>query len=225
MLYQDRGLQEHKFCNTLEVCLNDVLIFFVGLVFRSWPNCPDGTTSNCYCLLVAKGGSIEFLRIRRVPLEERQCSDEAPNITPQIRLAAKKDREIMEKGVKTFVSYVRAYNEHQCSFIFRWKDLEIGKYKTGGYQVQRKVSGEAKKEKPGSETSCERAKKKRHSKATTNAASTSVATSKKTGKQRRSVQSTDDADELERDYRLLKKLKKGRIDENEFAKLTGEEDL
>lgn len=66
--------------------------------------------------------------------------------------------------------------------------------------------------------------KKQQSKATTKASS-SVATSKKTAKQRRAVQSTDDADELERDYRLLKKLKKGRIDENEFAKLTGTEEL
>lgn len=56
-------------------------------------------------------------------------------------------------------------------------------------------------------------------------ASSSMAASKKTAKQRRAVQSAEDADELDREYRLLKKLKKGRIDENEFAKLTGIEDL
>ncbi|KAL8485351.1 hypothetical protein ACS0TY_027594 [Phlomoides rotata] len=43
--------------------------------------------------------------------------------------------------------------------------------------------------------------------------------------QRRAVQSAGDADELDRDYRLLKKLKKGKINENEFDKLTGNEDL
>lgn len=35
----------------------------------------------------------------------------------------------------------------------------------------------------------------------------------------------EDEDEMAREYRLLKKLKKGVIDESEFAKLTGTEDL
>lgn len=48
---------------------------------------------------------------------------------------------------------------------------------------------------------------------------------KKTAKQRRAAQTVEDADELTREYRLLKKLKKGTIDESEFAKLTGTEDL
>lgn len=50
-------------------------------------------------------------------------------------------------------------------------------------------------------------------------------TRKKTAKQRRAVQTAEDEDELAREYRLLKKLKKGAIDESEFAKLTGTEDL
>lgn len=37
----------------------------------------------------------------------------------QIRSAAKKDRDVMEKGLRAFVSYVRAYKEHHCSYIFR----------------------------------------------------------------------------------------------------------
>ena len=48
---------------------------------------------------------------------------------------------------------------------------------------------------------------------------------KKTGKQRRAIQTDEDEDELAREYRLLKKLKKGAINESEFAKLTGTEDL
>ncbi|XP_047938693.1 DEAD-box ATP-dependent RNA helicase 18 [Salvia hispanica] len=205
-------------------------------------------------LLPKEEAYIEFLRIRRVPLEERQCSDEAPDIIPQIRLAAKKDREIMEKGVKAFVSYVRAYKEHQCSFIFRWKDLEIGKLGMGYGLLQlpampevrhyslstqgfvpvedikledikyKEKSREKQRKKNLVAKQAAKEQKKQQSKATTKASS-SVATSKKTAKQRRAVQSTDDADELERDYRLLKKLKKGRIDENEFAKLTGTEEL
>ncbi|CAA3028905.1 DEAD-box ATP-dependent RNA helicase 18 [Olea europaea subsp. europaea] len=62
---------------------------------------------------------VEFLRRRGVPLEERKCSDEAPDIIPLIRSAAKKDRNIMEKGLRAFVSYIRAYKEHHCSYILR----------------------------------------------------------------------------------------------------------
>lgn len=35
------------------------------------------------------------------------------------RQAAEADREVLEKGVRAFVSYVRGYKEHQCRFIFR----------------------------------------------------------------------------------------------------------
>lgn len=48
---------------------------------------------------------------------------------------------------------------------------------------------------------------------------------KKTAKQRRAAQTVEDEDELAREYRLLKKLKRGDIDESQFAKLTGTEDL
>lgn len=44
---------------------------------------------------------------------------------------------------------------------------------------------------------------------------------KKTGKQRQAVQTKEDMDELANEYRLLKKLKRGVIDEDEYEKLTG----
>ncbi|KAL0452690.1 UNVERIFIED_CONTAM: DEAD-box ATP-dependent RNA helicase 18 [Sesamum latifolium] len=203
--------------------------------------------------IIQEEAYIEFLRIRRVPLEERKCSDDAPDIIPQIRSAAQKDRDIMEKGLKAFVSFVRAYKEHHCSFIFRWKELEIGKlgmgygllqlpsmpevknhslstegfvpvedinledikYKDKSREKQRKKNLEAKQ--------AAKEQKQQKPKAGSNASNTVMR--KKTARQRRAAQSTEDADELDREYRLLKKLKKGRIDESEFAKLTGTEDL
>lgn len=48
---------------------------------------------------------------------------------------------------------------------------------------------------------------------------------KRTAKQRRAVQSAVDDEDLTRDYRLWKKVKKGEISESEYAKLTGTEDL
>lgn len=46
-------------------------------------------------------------------------------------------------------------------------------------------------------------------------------TRKKTGRQRRAAQAIEDEEELEREYRLLKKLKRGAINESEFDKLMG----
>ncbi|QHO53467.1 DEAD-box ATP-dependent RNA helicase [Arachis hypogaea] len=95
-------------------------------------------------LLPKEESYVEFLRIRRVPLQERKCSDDAPDVVPQIRSAVKKDRDVMEKGVRAFVSYIRAYKEHHCSYIFRWKELEIGKLAMGHGLLQLPLMPEVK---------------------------------------------------------------------------------
>ena len=41
------------------------------------------------------------------------------------RKLSEQDRDVMDKGVKAFVSYIRAYKEHQCKFIFRLADLDL----------------------------------------------------------------------------------------------------
>lgn len=46
-------------------------------------------------------------------------------------------------------------------------------------------------------------------------------TRKKTGRQRKAIQSKEDYEELEQEYRLLKKLKKGAIDEEEYERAMG----
>ncbi|KAI4306496.1 hypothetical protein L6164_029769 [Bauhinia variegata] len=204
-------------------------------------------------LLPKEESYVEFLRIRRVPLQERRCSDDGSDVVPQIREAAKKDRDVMEKGLRAFVSYVRAYKEHHCSYIFRWKELEIGKLAMGygllqlpsmpevkhhslsteGFvpvedinledikyrdkyrEKQRKKNLQAKKEAKEKQAKTQKPSKN----------PIAAATRKKTAKQRRAQQTVEDEDELMREYRLLKKLKKGTIDESEYAKLTGTEEL
>jgi hypothetical protein len=52
-------------------------------------------------------------------------------VTWQARAIAEKDRDIMEKGARAFVSFVRGYKEHQCNFIFRLAELDLGKLATG----------------------------------------------------------------------------------------------
>ncbi|XP_042511443.1 DEAD-box ATP-dependent RNA helicase 18 [Macadamia integrifolia] len=206
-------------------------------------------------LLPKEEAYVEFLHIRRVPIVERKCSDNALDIVPQIRAAAIKDRDVMEKGLKAFVSYIRAYKEHQCSYIFRWKELEIGKLAMGygllqvpsmpdvkhnslsieGFTAAENIDLVAIKYRDKSrEKQRQRNLKAKKAvdhqqakplKPKVNQNATATIMRKKTAKQRRAFQTIEDEDELDREYRLLKKLKKGTIDESEFAKLTGTEEL
>ncbi|ERN20542.1 hypothetical protein AMTR_s00068p00202400 [Amborella trichopoda] len=66
---------------------------------------------------------VEFLQKRRVALQERKNSNGPQDITPEIRATVKKDHDVMEKGLRAFVSHVRAYKEHICSYIFRLASL------------------------------------------------------------------------------------------------------
>ncbi|CAO2208895.1 unnamed protein product [Urochloa humidicola] len=198
-------------------------------------------------LLPKEDTYVEFLKLRGVPLTERECPSNTEDVVPQIRSAALEDRNVMEKGLRAFVSFVRAYKEHHCSYIFRWKDLEIGKlameygllqipsmpevkhhslslegfipvdvtqikYKDKAREKQRKkalkrkAEEEAQNPKPEKKRAREKPEKPKR---------------KKTGKQRQSVQTKEDLDELAHEYRLLKKLKRGDIDEDEYEKLTG----
>jgi ATP-dependent RNA helicase DDX55/SPB4 len=59
-------------------------------------------------------------------VSERDKDDEAveeelilKDFLPLIRRLVLKDRDFLEKGTKAFTSYIRAYKEHVCSFIFR----------------------------------------------------------------------------------------------------------
>eukprot|EP00584_Thalassiosira_punctigera_P003803 CAMPEP_0172540996 /NCGR_PEP_ID=MMETSP1067-20121228/11888_1 /TAXON_ID=265564 ORGANISM="Thalassiosira punctigera, Strain Tpunct2005C2" /NCGR_SAMPLE_ID=MMETSP1067 /ASSEMBLY_ACC=CAM_ASM_000444 /LENGTH=834 /DNA_ID=CAMNT_0013326947 /DNA_START=27 /DNA_END=2531 /DNA_ORIENTATION=- len=49
-----------------------------------------------------------------------------PNVLPAIRKLVLKDRDILEKGTKAYTSYIRAYKEHHCGFIFRFASLDLG---------------------------------------------------------------------------------------------------
>lgn len=200
-------------------------------------------------LLPTEDTYVEFLKLRGVPLMERECSTDIVDIVPQIRAAALEDRNIMEKGLRAFVSFVRSYKEHHCSYIFRWKGLEIGKlameygllqipsmpevkhnslslkgfipignvnftqikYKDKTREKQRQKVLKRKAEELAQEPQIEEKRKPREK----------PPTRKQTGKQRQTVQTKEDMDELTQEYRLLKKLKRGVIDEDEYEKLTG----
>jgi len=48
------------------------------------------------------------------------------DVLPSIRKFVLKDRDILEKGTKAYTSYIRAYKEHHCGFIFRFSALDLG---------------------------------------------------------------------------------------------------
>ncbi|KAH0658179.1 hypothetical protein KY289_026927 [Solanum tuberosum] len=175
------------------------------------------------------------------------------------KTVSKKDRDVMEKGLGAFLSYFCAYKEHQCSYILRWKELQIGKlgmgygllqlpsvpdvkhhslltkvitavedinleeikYTDKFREKQRKKNLQMKKAAIAQQEEQKTLRLKKE------ANSTATDMRKKTAKQRRATKlvEDEDEDEITREYPLLKKLKKGVIDENEFAKLTGIEDL
>lgn len=54
----------------------------------------------------------------QVPMQQQPLAD-APTADPPaaFRRLSEQDRDVMEKGVKAFVSFVRAYKEHQCRCV------------------------------------------------------------------------------------------------------------
>mmetsp|Transcript_4431 Transcript_4431/g.6775 ORF Transcript_4431/g.6775 Transcript_4431/m.6775 type:complete len:555 (-) Transcript_4431:189-1853(-) len=88
---------------------------------------------------------IEFLKLKKVPLqelpenlsgapllatEEDAIAKNDSDIVRQIKDATLKSRDLLEKGTRAYTSYIRAYKEHQCGFIFRMKSLDLGKLAT-----------------------------------------------------------------------------------------------
>jgi len=90
---------------------------------------------------------IDFLKLKKVSIS---CLEEIPSPESKKKFKAKeetiydakqqpiqnilnhvhsiqlKDRDVLEKGTKAFISHVRAYKEHHCSFIFRFVSLDLG---------------------------------------------------------------------------------------------------
>ena len=88
-------------------------------------------------------------------------------------------------------------------------------------KTQGQVSGETKKAKVTSRER-ETARRENSKKAVAASPATTYSNKRKlTGKQRQTIQTAEDEEEMARDYRLLKKLKKGSVEEDDFAKLTG----
>lgn len=111
----------------------------------------------------------------------------------------------------------RHFFESEC-FLNKRRDKSREKQRKQNLQARKEKRQEEKREKG----------KKRKERNVVDASATSdsnKASRKLTGKQRQTIQTAEDEEEMARDYRLLKKLKKGSIKEDEFSKLTGADDF
>ncbi|CAM9386611.1 unnamed protein product, partial [Ectocarpus sp. 4 AP-2014] len=99
--------------------------YFVHRVGRTARAGKKGRSLTLLC--PAEDAYIPFLANRKVPLQEMEAftSVNAPEILEEVKGMVKADRDVLEKGTKAFISFIRSYKEHQCSFIFRFNDLDL----------------------------------------------------------------------------------------------------
>ncbi|KAI8808862.1 P-loop containing nucleoside triphosphate hydrolase protein [Cladochytrium replicatum] len=95
-----------------------------------------GREGNAVVFLTPKEDTyIEFLKIRKVPMTEmsvhadedvsqKNCITVAGALDSLVK-ANINDRDLFEKSTKAFVSWVRSYNEHQASYIFQFKNVDV----------------------------------------------------------------------------------------------------
>ncbi|XP_019362670.1 PREDICTED: ATP-dependent RNA helicase DDX55 isoform X2 [Gavialis gangeticus] len=205
-------------------------------------------------LLPMEESYVNFLSInQKCPMQEMKPPKNMVDLLPKLKSMALADRAVFEKGMKAFVSYVQAYAKHECSLIFRIKDLDFaslargfallrmpkmpelkGKslsdfipvsfdtdtitFKDKNREKQRqKLLEQQRKEKQENEGK----KKFIRNKAWSKQKAKKEKKKKMTAKRKREEGSDledEDLEELLNDTRLLKRLKKGKISEEEFEK-------
>uniref|UniRef100_A0A673K0S2 ATP-dependent RNA helicase n=1 Tax=Sinocyclocheilus rhinocerous TaxID=307959 RepID=A0A673K0S2_9TELE len=77
-------------------------------------------------LLPMEESYVNFLSInQKCPLQPYPPVKDVVDVLPKLKAMALGDRAMFEKGMKAFVSCVQAYAKHECSLIFRIKDLDF----------------------------------------------------------------------------------------------------
>ena len=88
-------------------------------------------------LLPSENAYIDFVRInQKVVIEEfldgeELCGDDSYSMSHKIRKIACRDREVYEKGLRAFVSFIQSYIKHQCNIVLQLKELDLCKLAYG----------------------------------------------------------------------------------------------
>lgn len=80
--------------------------------------------------------NVDLLSVRKIPVKEKAYipkplalpDEEDPDVQPlleEMRSIVLKDRDLHDKAIKAFVSFVRAYSKHEASYVFRIKSLDL----------------------------------------------------------------------------------------------------
>ncbi|KAM5237714.1 ATP-dependent RNA helicase DDX55 [Ctenodactylus gundi] len=201
-------------------------------------------------LLPMEESYVSFLAINQ---KEMQLQRSTVDLLPKLRAMALADRAVFEKGMRAFVSHVQAYAKHECSLIFRLKDLDFASLARGFALLRMPKMPELKgkqfpdfvpmdintdmipfkdkirekqRQKLLEQQRQERMEKGGRRKFVKNKAWSKQKArkekKKKMNEKRKREEGSDiedeDMEELLNDTRLLKRLKKGKITEEEFEK-------
>lgn len=195
---------------------------------------------------------VNFLSInQKCPLQKMPPIGDVVDVLPKVKAMALADRAMFDRSMRAFVSYVQAYAKHECSLIFRIKDLDFAslargfallrlpkmpelrgktfpgfiettvdtetiRYKDKNREKQRqKMLAELKDRPPLPRRTF--VKNKAWSKQTTKKERRKKRAAKRKHDEGSDVED-EDMKELLNDTRLLKKLKKGQISEEDFEK-------
>ena len=212
-----------------------------------------GRSGNALAYMLPHEASyVDFLKLRHVPMI--QGDSNAPkehntqSILMKLQQEATKHRELMDAGVKAFISYIRAYKEHHCSYIFRLQQLDVGGLARGFGLLRLPRLIEIKKTHKGLSSfkpsdidpdSVKYQDKVREKQRVANlkrkqegrlasiaahavkkaAVEKAAKAPKLTATKRRQLESRQEFGDLLDDYALLKKLKRGKISEKEYEKV------
>lgn len=83
-------------------------------------------TEDAYVDFIKKNQKVD---LQQIVLEPSIISYE--NCLKCMRNLQKQDRFLFDKANRAFVSYIQAYNKHECNLILRLKDIDLGKLAMG----------------------------------------------------------------------------------------------
>ncbi|KAM8828204.1 ATP-dependent RNA helicase DDX55 isoform 2-T2 [Spinachia spinachia] len=203
-------------------------------------------------LLPMEESYVNFLSInQKCPLQKMVLTEEVVDVLPKVKAMSLADRAMFDRGMRAFVSFVQAYAKHECSLIFRIKDLNFSTLARGFALLRMPKMPELKgKTFPGFDrtaldTDTIRYKDKNREKLrqkmlaelkdrpplpkrnfiknkSWSKQKTKTERRKKRSAKRKHEEGSDvedeDMKELLNDTRILKKLKKGKISEEDFEK-------
>ncbi|KAM4527185.1 ATP-dependent RNA helicase DDX55 [Odontesthes bonariensis] len=77
-------------------------------------------------LLPMEESYVNFLSInQKCPLQRMPPISDVVDVLPKVKAMALADRAMFDRSMRAFVSHVQSYAKHECSLIFRVKDLDF----------------------------------------------------------------------------------------------------